>query len=84
MNNTSKVPSGSMSALPPLQREVVVLFEYEDMSLAETAETCGIDVGTVKSRLHRARARLRRSLSPLLGGGLVPAPASGTHRETGR
>ena len=58
----------AVGALPPLQREVVVLFEYEDMSLAETAAACGIDVGTVKSRLHRARARLRRSLGPLLGG----------------
>jgi RNA polymerase sigma-70 factor (ECF subfamily) len=64
----------AVGALPPLQREVVVLFEYQDMSLAETAAVCGIDVGTVKSRLHRARGRLRRALAPLLGGG-TPAPA---------
>jgi RNA polymerase sigma-70 factor (ECF subfamily) len=64
----------AVGALPPLQREVVVLFEYEDMSLAETAAVCGIDVGTVKSRLHRARGRLRRSLAPLLGEGTL-APA---------
>jgi RNA polymerase sigma-70 factor (ECF subfamily) len=64
----------AVSALPPLQREVVVLFEYEDMSLAETAAVCDIDVGTVKSRLHRARGRLRRSLAPLLGGGPAEEP----------
>jgi RNA polymerase sigma-70 factor (ECF subfamily) len=70
-------------ALPPLQREVVVLFEYEDMSLAETAAVCGIDVGTVKSRLHRARARLRRTLHPLLGGGSASEPETGARGETG-
>jgi len=69
----------AVAALPPLQREVVVLFEYEDMSLAETAAICDIDVGTVKSRLHRARARLRRTLLPLLG----ERPAAGLGEETG-
>jgi RNA polymerase sigma-70 factor, ECF subfamily len=64
----------AVEALPPLQREVVVLFEYEGLSLAETAEVCGIDVGSVKSRLHRARERLRRGLAPLLGA----APARST------
>jgi RNA polymerase sigma-70 factor (ECF subfamily) len=69
----------AVGALPPLQREVVVLFEYEDMTLAETAAVCGIDVGTVKSRRHRARGRLRRALAPLLGAGTL-APA---REETG-
>ena len=50
--------------LPPLQREAVVLFEYEELSLAEIALVVGADVGTVKSRLHRAREGLRRSLAP--------------------
>jgi RNA polymerase sigma-70 factor (ECF subfamily) len=53
----------AIAALPPLQREVVVLVEYEELSLAETAAIVGADVGTVKSRLHRARAGLRRALS---------------------
>lgn len=53
----------AIEALPPLQREVIVLVEYEELSLAETAAIVGVDVGAVKSRLHRARGRLRRSLS---------------------
>jgi RNA polymerase sigma-70 factor, ECF subfamily len=53
----------AVAALPPLQREVVVLFEYEELSLAEVASIVGADVGTVKSRLHRARGRLRRALA---------------------
>ncbi|HWW75421.1 MAG TPA: sigma-70 family RNA polymerase sigma factor [Pyrinomonadaceae bacterium] len=52
----------AVMALPPLQREVVALVEFEELSLAETASVVGADVGTVKSRLHRARRRLRREL----------------------
>lgn len=53
----------AVAALPPLQREVVILYEYEELSLAEVAAVVGADTGTVKSRLHRARQRLRRELS---------------------
>jgi RNA polymerase sigma-70 factor, ECF subfamily len=56
----------AIGELPPLQREAVILFEYEELSLAEIAEVAGADVGTVKSRLHRARARLRAALAPYI------------------
>lgn len=49
--------------LPPLQREALILFEYEELSLAEVAAIVGADVGTVKGRLFRARERLRQELS---------------------
>ena len=66
----------AVERLPPLQREAVVLFEYQEMSLADIAAVCETDVGTVKSRLHRARERLRRVLRPLLTGGeAAGAPA---------
>lgn len=55
----------AVRALPPLQREVVILAEYEGLTLAEIAHAAGVDVGTVKSRLHRARENLRRQLAPL-------------------
>ena len=48
--------------LPPLQREAFVLFEYEGLALSEVAAVVGADVGTVKSRLHRARERLKNAL----------------------
>jgi DNA-directed RNA polymerase specialized sigma24 family protein len=43
-----------------------VLFEYEDLALSEIASMIGTDVGAVKSRLHRARERLRNVLRPYL------------------
>lgn len=53
-------------SLPPLQREALVLFEYEGLALAEIAEIVSTDVGTVKSRLYRARERLKNALRPYL------------------
>ena len=55
----------AVRALRPLQREVVILAEYEGLTLAEIAQAVEADVGTVKSRLHRARENLRRTLAPL-------------------
>ncbi|HKC66294.1 MAG TPA: RNA polymerase sigma factor [Pyrinomonadaceae bacterium] len=56
----------AIEALPPLQREALVLFEYEELPLAEIAAVVGADVGTVKARLHRARQSLKRRLAPYL------------------
>ncbi|MEK6334432.1 MAG: RNA polymerase sigma factor [Acidobacteriota bacterium] len=49
----------AIASLPPLQREALVLFEYEDLSLSEIAAVVGADSGAVKARLFRARERLR-------------------------
>jgi len=48
--------------LPLHYREVVVLCELEEMSYGDAAEALGCAVGTVRSRLHRARALLKRRL----------------------
>ena len=55
----------AVRALPPLQRDVFILAEYEELSLEEIARTVDTNVGAVKSRLHRARENLRRMLAPL-------------------
>jgi RNA polymerase sigma-70 factor, ECF subfamily len=55
-------------SLPPLQREALILFEYEGLSLSEVAEIAGTDVGAIKARLYRAREGLRRILRPYLEG----------------
>ncbi len=54
--------------LPPEQREVLLLVALEEMSYDEAAGTLGIPIGTVMSRLARAREKLRAMLS-----GLPPA-----------
>ena len=51
-------------SLPSKYREVVVLCELQDISYGETAEILGCAIGTVRSRLHRARALLLTKLRP--------------------
>lgn len=53
----------AIAALPPEFREVIVLREMEDMSYKEISEIAGIPVGTVMSRLARARKSVQRLLS---------------------
>ncbi|MCB9797688.1 MAG: sigma-70 family RNA polymerase sigma factor [Alphaproteobacteria bacterium] len=53
----------ALRALPEGQRRVVVLHHLEGRSLAEIAEVEGVATGTIKSRLHRGRARLARALA---------------------
>jgi RNA polymerase sigma-70 factor, ECF subfamily len=52
-----------LSRLPPEQREVLVLAAVEEMRYEEIAAVLSIPVGTVMSRLSRARAKLRRSVA---------------------
>lgn len=49
----------SVELLPILEREVLTLFYLKELSLAEVAEATNVPVGTVKSRLFRARGMLR-------------------------
>ena len=48
--------------LPPEYREVFLLREIEGLAYKEIAEVAGVPIGTVMSRLSRARARLRASI----------------------
>jgi RNA polymerase sigma-70 factor (ECF subfamily) len=56
----------AVERLPALQREVLILFEFEDLSVQEIAVVVGAEANTVKSRLARARANLRRAFAPRL------------------
>jgi len=62
----SELVRRAIASLPALQREAIVLFEYEELPLDSIAAITGADVGAVKARLSRARQSLRKRLEPLL------------------
>ncbi|HYO62700.1 MAG TPA: RNA polymerase sigma factor [Pyrinomonadaceae bacterium] len=70
-------------ALPPHYREVVALCELHEMSYAEAAEALGCAVGTVRSRLHRARAMLIDKLGTT-GGAREELPRAAEGFKTAR
>jgi RNA polymerase sigma-70 factor (ECF subfamily) len=53
----------AIGRLPDNQREALILAHYEQLPLAEIAAILEIEIGAVKSRLERARARLRERLA---------------------
>ena len=53
---------GYIARLPARYRSALILSEQEDLTNPQIAETLGVSVDTVKIRLHRARARLRKEL----------------------
>jgi RNA polymerase sigma-70 factor (ECF subfamily) len=52
----------ALALLPPHYRDVVILYEMHDLSYLEIADICQLDIGTVRSRLSRARAALVKRL----------------------
>jgi RNA polymerase sigma-70 factor (ECF subfamily) len=72
----AEIVGAAVGALPPLQREALILSEYEEMSLEEIGKVVQAEVGTVKSRLHRARENLRRMLAPLKSGNPIKVRTS--------
>jgi RNA polymerase sigma-70 factor (ECF subfamily) len=54
--------AAALAALPPADRDVLLMVAWADLSYAEVATALGIPVGTVRSRLHRARTRIRSAL----------------------
>jgi RNA polymerase sigma-70 factor (ECF subfamily) len=63
----SRIVERAVAELPPLQQEALVLFQYEGFTLEEIAQVGDVDVGAIKSRLHRAREQLRRRLAAYKG-----------------
>lgn len=57
----------ALDSLPSHHRTIIILSDIERLSYREIAEVLGCPIGTVMSRLHNARKRLRALLGPLLG-----------------
>jgi RNA polymerase sigma-70 factor (ECF subfamily) len=62
----------SLHSLPAMYRTVLVLVDIEGLTYEEAAAAAGVPVGTVKSRLARARLQMQNSLQTF--GELLPAP----------
>jgi RNA polymerase sigma-70 factor, ECF subfamily len=67
----------SLAELPPEFREVLILRELEQLSYREISNIAGIPLGTVMSRLSRARLRMQRLLTDYRERGEIDAPCSG-------
>ena len=63
-NETAARVWAALAELPFDQRAAIVLREIDGLSYEEIAESLGVAVGTVKSRLARARLNLRGALRP--------------------
>jgi RNA polymerase sigma-70 factor (ECF subfamily) len=71
----------AIDALPPYHKSVFVLYEIEGLSYKEIAEAVGCSIGTVMSRLHYARKKLRTMLAPYVeSGGAVTGPRHGEEK----
>ena len=62
-----KIILKAVNSLPSKMRQVIILCEYEEMSIKQVAKELGISEGTVKSRLFNARKILEKVLKPLQG-----------------
>jgi len=64
-NESAEQVRHALALLPPHYRDAVILYEMHDLSYADIAAVCQIDIGTVRSRLSRGRAALAKRLLPL-------------------
>jgi RNA polymerase sigma-70 factor (ECF subfamily) len=55
--------AAALAELAPPDRDVLLLIAWEQLTYTETARAVGVPVGTVRSRLHRARQQVRRILA---------------------
>lgn len=69
-----RVMDQAVSELPEALRIVFILRDLEGLSTLETGEIVGLSEGAVKTRLHRARLRLREKLSAYFAERLQPSP----------
>ena len=56
----------AVESLPPISREIIILRDVHDLSYTEIAEVLNVELGTVRSRLARARIKLRNKLKKMM------------------
>lgn len=63
----ARLLQAALAEVPPLYREVLVLYHFEHLKYEEIAETLDLPMGTVMNRIFRARKKLRESYEALGG-----------------
>jgi RNA polymerase sigma-70 factor, ECF subfamily len=66
-DQAARIVREALERLPPLYREVLVLYHYENLKYREIAELLDLPIGTVMNRIFRARQKLKDSCEPALG-----------------
>lgn len=75
--------AAALAQLSDEEREVLLLYAWADLTYTEIAEVLGLPVGTVRSRLHRARGRVRELLqADRANTGTAPNPVGGEKQWT--
>ncbi len=75
MSEQEHVIASSLRLLPESQREVLVLHDMEGFSYQEISDIVGASIGTVRSRLHYGRLKLRELLEPYFSSrNMSPSP----------
>jgi RNA polymerase sigma-70 factor (ECF subfamily) len=72
-NDRANLLRQALAKLPESFREILILREFEDMSYKEISEVTGMALGTVMSRLSRARSGLRQSLAGMVNEDTLPS-----------
>jgi RNA polymerase sigma-70 factor (ECF subfamily) len=62
-NETAEKVRAALAAIAPHYRDVLILCELSELTYAEAAQVCNIDIGTVRSRLSRARTQFAQRLA---------------------
>lgn len=68
--------AGALGKLPTIEREALLLYAWGDFEYSEIAIIIGVPVGTVRSRLNRARARVIEAMGAILDQPLLEEAAS--------
>ena len=71
----SRAVAAAVDSLPPEQREVIVLKEYQGLTFLEIAQALDVPISTVKTRLYRGLGQLRQRLERQGIRAAAPLPA---------
>lgn len=85
VNEAAENVRNALQQVSPHYRDVLILYEMHDLSYVEISQICNIDIGTVRSRLSRARAKLVALLQPDSPDATPAAPhQSPSHQQEAR